>query len=245
MVISLRHLSGLRISLASPELIRRWSSGEVTRPATIHYRTLKPEKDGLFCERIFGPTKSWTCSCGKYKRSVLRELSVRNVGFSSPTHACVASGWGILNLPHLSVIPGIQKECPLAWLSCWIFLHANSHLFSPISAMWLFPLMSKHVPRIACIDEQIVLSRRKEVLMVPVTRDKSRISPSISDSSSSDKHGKSSKQCSRWTCLRWSAIVSLPAGTGMSFMPGLGPKQCAKCSHSSIWTTLLMICALR
>ncbi len=67
--ISLHNMSGLRVSLASPEQIRSWSSGEVTRPETIHYRTLKPEKDGLFCERIFGPTSNWTCSCGKYKRT--------------------------------------------------------------------------------------------------------------------------------------------------------------------------------
>lgn len=58
----------MRIGLASPEKIRSWSHGEVTKPETINYRTLKPEKDGLFCERIFGPTKDWECHCGKYKR---------------------------------------------------------------------------------------------------------------------------------------------------------------------------------
>lgn len=58
----------MRIGLASPEKIRAWSHGEVTKPETINYRTLKPERDGLFCERIFGPTKDWECHCGKYKR---------------------------------------------------------------------------------------------------------------------------------------------------------------------------------
>ncbi|HDJ6731219.1 TPA: DNA-directed RNA polymerase subunit beta' [Staphylococcus aureus] len=58
----------MKIGLASPEKIRSWSFGEVKKPETINYRTLKPEKDGLFCERIFGPTKDWECSCGKYKR---------------------------------------------------------------------------------------------------------------------------------------------------------------------------------
>ena len=58
----------IRIGLASPEQIRSWSSGEVKKPETINYRTLKPEQDGLFCERIFGPTKDWECHCGKYKR---------------------------------------------------------------------------------------------------------------------------------------------------------------------------------
>ncbi len=58
----------IQIGLASPEMIRSWSHGEVKKPETINYRTLKPERDGLFCERIFGPTKDWECHCGKYKR---------------------------------------------------------------------------------------------------------------------------------------------------------------------------------
>ncbi|MCY4651787.1 MAG: DNA-directed RNA polymerase subunit beta', partial [Dehalococcoidia bacterium] len=60
--------NAIRISLASPDQIRIWSYGEVTKPETINYRTLRPEKDGLFCERIFGPTKDWECYCGKYKK---------------------------------------------------------------------------------------------------------------------------------------------------------------------------------
>lgn len=60
--------NAIRISLASPEQIKSWSYGEVTKPETINYRTLRPEKDGLFCERIFGPTKDWECYCGKYKK---------------------------------------------------------------------------------------------------------------------------------------------------------------------------------
>ena len=58
----------IKIGLASPDKIREWSHGEVKKPETINYRTLKPERDGLFCERIFGPTKDWECHCGKYKR---------------------------------------------------------------------------------------------------------------------------------------------------------------------------------
>src|SRR5450830_591519 len=67
-MLEVNHFKAIRISLASPEQIRDWSSGEVTKPETINYRTLKPEKDGLFDERIFGPTKDWECYCGKYKR---------------------------------------------------------------------------------------------------------------------------------------------------------------------------------
>ncbi len=69
----LTNLSSIQISMASPDQIRAWSHGEVNKPETINYRTLKPERDGLYCERIFGPTKDWECNCGKYKR-------VRNKG---------------------------------------------------------------------------------------------------------------------------------------------------------------------
>jgi len=62
------NFNAIKIQLASPDVIRSWSSGEVTKPETINYRSFKPEKDGLFCERIFGPVKDWECSCGKYKR---------------------------------------------------------------------------------------------------------------------------------------------------------------------------------
>ncbi len=68
MSTSIDYFDYIRISIASPERIRKWSYGEVTKPETINYRTLKPERDGLFCERIFGPTKDWECYCGKYKR---------------------------------------------------------------------------------------------------------------------------------------------------------------------------------
>ena len=67
-MIDINNFDAIKIGLASSKQIRSWSSGEVTKPETINYRTLKPEKDGLFCERIFGPTKDWECYCGKYKR---------------------------------------------------------------------------------------------------------------------------------------------------------------------------------
>jgi DNA-directed RNA polymerase subunit beta' len=67
-MIDINNFDAIEISLASSKQIRSWSSGEVIKPETINYRTLKPEKDGLFCERIFGPTKDWECYCGKYKR---------------------------------------------------------------------------------------------------------------------------------------------------------------------------------
>lgn len=67
--MEVNEFDAIRISLASPDQIMEWSHGEVTKPETINYRTLRPERDGLFCERIFGPTKDWECACGKYKRT--------------------------------------------------------------------------------------------------------------------------------------------------------------------------------
>ncbi len=67
-MLEYNNFDAIKIALASPEKIREWSRGEVKKPETINYRTLKPERDGLFCERIFGPTKDWECYCGKYKR---------------------------------------------------------------------------------------------------------------------------------------------------------------------------------
>ena len=67
-MLDVNYFDDLRIGLATADQIRAWSNGEVKKPETINYRTLKPEKDGLFCERIFGPTRDWECHCGKYKR---------------------------------------------------------------------------------------------------------------------------------------------------------------------------------
>ena len=67
-MIEVNKFEALKIGIASPEKIRSWSYGEVKKPETINYRTLRPERDGLFCEKIFGPTKDFECACGKYKR---------------------------------------------------------------------------------------------------------------------------------------------------------------------------------
>ena len=67
-MFELNNFDAIQIGLASPSQIREWSRGEVKKPETINYRTLKPERDGLFCEKIFGPTRDYECSCGKYKR---------------------------------------------------------------------------------------------------------------------------------------------------------------------------------
>lgn len=79
-MIEVNDFNAIRISLASPEQIRSWSYGEVTEPETINYRTLRPEKDGLFCERIFGPTKNYECYCGKYKKIRYRGVTCDRCG---------------------------------------------------------------------------------------------------------------------------------------------------------------------
>ena len=70
----------IRIALASPEKIRSWSFGEIKKPETINYRTFKPERDGLFCARIFGPTKDYECLCGKYKRMKYKGIICEKCG---------------------------------------------------------------------------------------------------------------------------------------------------------------------
>ena len=128
----------IKIGLASPERIREWSHGEVKKPETINYRTLKPEKDGLFCERIFGPSKDWECHCGKYnafldhprtgsaiavsiRRYVIRVLSVTDAASRSQSPPCVVSVWDILNWLHRSHISGISRGFRPEWVSSSTF----------------------------------------------------------------------------------------------------------------------------
>ena len=75
--MSVNNFASIQVGLASPETIEKWAYGEVTKPETINYRSQKAEKDGLFCERIFGPTKDWECACGKYKKVRLWKANVR------------------------------------------------------------------------------------------------------------------------------------------------------------------------
>src|ERR1035438_5898718 len=79
-VLDVNDFDQLRIGLATADDIRTWSHGEVRKPETINYRTLRPEKDGLFCEKIFGPTKDWECYCGKYKRVRFRGIICERCG---------------------------------------------------------------------------------------------------------------------------------------------------------------------
>src|SRR4051794_10024336 len=83
----------IQISIASPDQIREWSYGEVRKPETINYRTFKPERDGLFCAKIFGPIKDYECLCGKYKRMKYKASSARSAASRSSSRRSGASAW--------------------------------------------------------------------------------------------------------------------------------------------------------
>ena len=106
----LQNFNKLKIGLASDEKIREWSHGEVKKPETINYRTLKPEKDGLFCERIFGPTKDWECHCGKYKRVRYKGIVCDRCGVEVKYRKDNSSGYSLA-----AVNPAKQKTiCKVA-----------------------------------------------------------------------------------------------------------------------------------
>ena len=107
--------SGLQLKLASPDIIKSWSRGEVTKPETINYRTLRPEKDGLFDERIFGPVKDWECYCGKYKRIRYKGIICDKCGVEV-THSRVRRE----RMGHITL------ACPVAHV--WYFKGAPSRL---------------------------------------------------------------------------------------------------------------------
>ena len=97
--MSYAEFDAIQIGIASPEQIREWSYGEVKKPETINYRTLKPERDGLFCERIFGPTKDWECHCGKYKKIRYKARSATAAAWRSPVPRCAVSAWATSSWP--------------------------------------------------------------------------------------------------------------------------------------------------
>ena len=97
-MIDVNKFEALKIGIASPEKIREWSYGEVKKPETINYRTLRPERDGLFCEKIFGPTKDFECACGKYKRVRYKNIVCDRCGVEVTRSKYVVNVWVILNL---------------------------------------------------------------------------------------------------------------------------------------------------
>jgi DNA-directed RNA polymerase subunit beta' len=143
-------IAALRVTVASPEQIRSWSHGEVTRPDTIDYRTLQPEKDGLFCERIFGPTQDWTCCCGKRRRG------------HSPGFVCEACGVEITTSSVRRERMGhIELAAPVA--HPWFARHAPSiiALLLGLSQHKLTAVLSYTCYLVLTIDE----AKHEQVLM--------------------------------------------------------------------------------
>ena len=107
----------IQIKLASPENILEWSHGEVTKPETINYRTLKPEKDGLFCERIFGPSKDWECHCGKYKKIKDKGIVCDKCGVEVTKASVRRDRWVIFTSLHQYLISGTSRVFLAVWIS--------------------------------------------------------------------------------------------------------------------------------
>ena len=95
-----QQFDAIKIGLASSEKIRSWSFGEVRKPETINYRTFKPEREGLFCAKIFGPVKDYECLCGKYKRLKHRGVVCEKCGVKLPFQELEESGWVTSSWPH-------------------------------------------------------------------------------------------------------------------------------------------------
>ncbi|HAJ95917.1 MAG TPA: DNA-directed RNA polymerase subunit beta', partial [Actinobacteria bacterium] len=141
MVINLdvSDFDAIRIGLASPEKIRSWSNGEVKKPETINYRTLKPEKDGLFCERIFGPTKDWECYCGKYKRVRFKGIICERCGVEVTRSNVRRERMGHIDL-----------ACPVSHI--WFFKGVPSRMG------YILDISPKNLEKVLYFDSYIITS---------------------------------------------------------------------------------------
>jgi len=126
----------IRISLASPEKIRSWSHGEVTKPETINYRTFKPERDGLFCARIFGPVTDWECLCGKYKRMKHRGVICDKCGVEVTLSKVRRERLATLSWLRRARTSGSSKDCPAASGTSSISRCATLSRCSTSKPMW-------------------------------------------------------------------------------------------------------------
>ncbi|MFC1905401.1 DNA-directed RNA polymerase subunit beta' [Chloroflexota bacterium] len=150
-MVEVNDFNAIRISLASPEQVKSWSYGEVTEPETINYRTLKPEKDGLFCERIFGPTKNFECYCGKYKKIRYRGITCDRCGVTVE-HSRVRR----TRMGH------IELAAPVAHI--WFAKGVPSRL------ALLLDVSPRKLERVLYFAEYIVISVNKEICQEKIAR---------------------------------------------------------------------------
>ena len=126
----------IRISLASPEKIMSWSHGEVTKPETINYRTFKPERDGLFCAKIFGPITDWECLCGKYKRMKHRGVICDKCGVEVTQAKVRRERLGHITLATRSATCGSSRGSRAASATCSTSRCVTSNGFCTSRATW-------------------------------------------------------------------------------------------------------------
>ena len=175
--MSYAEFDAIQIGIASPEQIREWSYGEVKKPETINYRTLKPERDGLFCERIFGPTKDWECHCGKYKkirykgkicdrcgvevtRAKVRRERMGHIELAAP----VSHIWYFKGIPSrmgllLDISPRILEK--VLYFASYIVTDPG---FSPL-AMLLLRVHFLLIPQMAYLQYCLIFQQRQKVRM--------------------------------------------------------------------------------
>jgi DNA-directed RNA polymerase subunit beta' len=161
-MVEVNDFNAIRIALASPEQIQSWSYGEVTEPETINYRTLKPEKDGLFCERIFGPTKNFECYCGKYKKIRYRGITCDRCGVTVE-HSRVRR----TRMGH------IELAAPVAHI--WFAKGVPSRL------ALLLDISPRKLERVLYFAQYIVISVNDNVLKETIASIKSEIDSQLSD----------------------------------------------------------------
>lgn len=127
----------IKIALASPDMIRSWSFGEVKKPETINYRTFKPERDGLFCARIFGPVKDYECLCGKYKRLKHRGVICEKCGVEVTQTKVRRERMGHIELASPTAHIWFLKSLPSVSACCSICRCAISNAYCTSNPMWL------------------------------------------------------------------------------------------------------------
>jgi len=179
----------IRISLASPEKIQSWSHGEVKKPETINYRTFKPERDGLFCARIFGPTKDYECACGKYKRMKFAGVVCDKCGVEV-TRARVRRE----RMGH------IELASPVSHV--WFFKGLPSRIGQ------LLDMSLRELEKILYFEEYVVLeskiagAKKKDLLAVDKAR-KLQEEHAPTPSRSAWAPRRSASCCATWTSTRW------------------------------------------
>ena len=131
-----KDFNAIKISIASPEKIRSWSHGEVTKAETINYRTFKPERDGLFCAKIFGPISDWECLCGKYKRMKHRGVVCDKCGVEVTRSRVRRERMGHIELASPVSHVWFFKAYRAASVTFWISVCGTWSAFSTSKAMW-------------------------------------------------------------------------------------------------------------